>query len=126
MQYRQWRLMGTIMAPPAQIADGLTLFAESEILPALAGWKLGIAAAAVILFRQRIDRLIPTVADNKIVSALGLSDTDGNIDVEAAAEALKESIRKAGNLMVDIPLLGTFKFKEVDIDQLLEYMRAFC
>ena len=111
------------MVKPAQVADGVILFAETELLPALGGWQLWVAGAALALLRPRVDKVLDSLTTNKIVSALGLVDADGMIDTPAAAEALKESIRKHGKLPLDIPLLGSaYKFSEKDIDALLGFI----
>lgn len=110
------------MVKPSQVADGIITFAESEMLPALDGWQLWAASAALILASQRAELIVNVLLENKIVSALGLVGKDGMIDIDAAAEAMKETAKKRGKLEIDLPAFGKVKFSESDFDKLLGYI----
>lgn len=97
--------------------EGVLLFAEQEIIPALGGWRTWAATAALVLFNQRAEAFVKTLADNKFVAALGLIDGDA-VDTEAALSALKQAARTHKGLKLDIPMLGEFEFFEKDIDAL--------
>ena len=108
---------------PEQVAEGLSLFVESELLPAFDGWRMWAAAAALALFHKQSGSIITTLSQNKIISSLGVVDGDGNIDVDSAIEALKEALRKHGKLPLDIPALDiSFNFSENDVETLRGYL----
>jgi len=111
------------MVTPSQMAAGVVAFAETELLPAMSGWQLWTASAALVLAGQRADALITTLAGNEAVKALGLVDEQGNIDIEAAAEAVKGAIRKHGKLPIELPVFGcSFKLSENDVETLRGYI----
>lgn len=111
---------------PVQVLDGTLQFVEHEMLPALTGWKLIMASAALIQCKKNAEPLLQELADNKAVSMLGIVDGDGNIEVESAVTALKESIRKhgkGGKVPLDIPVLNiSFSFTEANVDSLKDYI----
>ena len=50
--------------------------------------------------------------------------TGGNVDVDGLMEDLKTIIKDKGVVEIDIPLFGTFKFNENDINTLNSYIRS--
>lgn len=111
------------MVKPEYVTEGIIMFAEAELLPALEGWRLWVGAAAMALVRQRAGEILAKIAGNKIVSGLGLVDKDGMIDIDAAAAALKQAARKYGKLSLDIPTLDiAYNFTEHDVDTLCGYI----
>lgn len=109
------------MVTPGQMTDGIILFAESELLPALKGWQAWVATAALIRVRQQAEPILAALTQSKAIAALGLVDAEGMIDVDAAADALKEAARKHGAVSVDIPVLEiAYTFAEKDIETLRE------
>ena len=107
------------MIPAGKVLEGMTIFIESEILPSLSGWQLIAAGAGIALINQKSVNAVKMLSGNKMVLGLGLMDESGNLDVNTAAEAVKESIRKHGKLDVSIPAIGDFRFAEKDINALV-------
>lgn len=110
------------MVKAEQVADGIVSFADAEILPAMEGWQFWTASAAIVLARQRADLIISTLAGNKFVSALGIIDADGMVDVDAAIEAAKHTAQKHGKLEIDLPMIGKIKLSGEDFDTLREHI----
>lgn len=110
------------MVKPEQVADGIIAYADAEMLPAMDGWQLIAATAALVLARQRIDLFTPKILNNKYVSALGIVDKNGLVDIDTSIAAIKESINKNGKLTVDVPMIGEMKFDISDFDKLKEYI----
>lgn len=112
------------MVKPEYVAEGVAMFAEAELLPALGGWQLGVCTAALYLARKRAAAVLDALKGNSIVSALGVMDDDGLVDVEAAADALKYAARKQGKISVDIPVIDiSYSFTEQNIEALRGYIQ---
>lgn len=108
------------MATAEHVTAGILAFAETEIFPALPAWKMSIAYAGVLMLSKKADALAESITSSKVVSALGLIREDGSVDIEGAASALKASIAKHGKIEVDIPIIGTFRFSEQNVDTLMQ------
>lgn len=77
----------------------------------------------IALASQRVNDVMASLKNNKAVSALGLIDKDGLIDVKAACDALKQTARKHGKLSLDLPVFDvTFNFTEQNIETLRGYI----
>lgn len=105
---------------PGKVAD--IAWADAEILPKMSGMQLWLSAAALVTARKRLDAFMPFLTSNKVVSALGIVDSNGNIDVDTAASAAKEVTRKYGALTLDIPVIGEVRLSEGDFDSLKKYI----
>lgn len=110
------------MVKPEQVAQGVMSYAEAEILPAMQGGQLWAGSAILILLSQRANQMVAALAKDKMFAMLGLVDENGMIDVDAAANALKETARKHGKLTVSLPMFGKFSFGEEDFDALREHI----
>lgn len=58
------------MVKPEQVIDGLTAYAESEIMPALEGMHLWAGSAALILIRRRADSILLELMKDKMFVTL--------------------------------------------------------
>ena len=113
------------MTKAEKVAQGVTLFAEKEILPALEGWKLWTAGAALLLAQERSAAILKEFAGSKTAVLLGVADAQGDIDVEAVGKALKQTARTHGSIKLPIPLFDIeFTLTESNVDTLISYING--
>ena|GEM_PF-3599865 len=105
-----------------QIADGIIAYADAEILPKMSGLQLWLAAGTLVTARMRIDTLVPLLASNKVIAALGIVNADGSADIDIVAETAKTITRKYGVLPLDIPAIGEIRLSENDFDMIKDYI----
>lgn len=101
-----------------QLASGIIRYIDTEIIPALptaSKWGVG---TLVILAKGKYEDLIANAINMPIVKALGVVDENGLIDIDALANALRQSAGKYGNLQIEIPFGGTLSFTAEDVDRL--------
>lgn len=105
-----------------KLIDGLTLFVEREMIPALSGAYLWGAGAALALAVKRAEQLAPIILESPVLAKLGVVGEDGRIDAEAALDALQTAAKKHGKITVDIPVFGQFIFADKDVAVLRGYI----
>lgn len=101
------------------VQRGINRYMEQEIISRLPEGSLGrfAANAAKYVFVARSGNAMNSLAENPIAKAFGLT-ADGQLDIDLAAEAARESIPENG-LKVDVPVLGRMTFHRGDVDTLL-------
>ena len=107
-----------------KVIAGAAEFAETEMLPTLPTGQMVVGATVLGLMKQRAGKVLVGALNHPVVVAMGLADSEGNIDVDGVAAALKESIHKHGKLSVDVPVMGTFCFDEANIDALVKCIKG--
>ena len=107
------------MVPSKQVTSGLAKFADREIVSKLpVGTVKRVAAgAAMALALKRSEQLMAQLSSHPVVSALGIVDSAGNVDVDALREAVSAQIPDSG-MVFDAPVLGTIKLFQADVDAL--------
>lgn len=111
-----------------QIKRGLANFVDREILNKIPGGTLKKTAVGTMmgLYINNVERLLSaTEAQNPFISALGIVDADGNIDVNVLADALKQNVPESG-MRIDIDVLGfhlgDMTLRPADVDLLRSYI----
>lgn len=110
------------MVTKEQFINGILVYAEKEVIPALptiGKWGIG---AGIILAKNQADTIITNLANNNIVKTLGVVNDSGEIDVERLAYALKQSAEQYGNVQINVPVVGTLTFTSSDIEKLKHYI----
>lgn len=110
------------MYTSAQVLNGITNYAEKEIiakLPTAGKWIIG---AGIGMAMQNIQKIITDLGKNETVKMLGVVDENGNIDVDSVTQHLKESAKKYGKMRVQIPILGEMTFSDEDIEMVKKYI----
>lgn len=113
------------MVTKKQIRDGLVKFLDTELMPNLgdqgAVKQLLIATGIGIMVRS-LEPMIDKFAHHPMVEIFGVSDKDGNIDVDLIAEELRPNVPREG-FAVDIPLVGEIKLFPEDVDSMLRHIK---
>lgn len=101
------------------VQRGINRYMEQEIISRLPEGSLGrfAANAAKYVFVARSGNAMSALAENPIAKAFGLT-ADGQLDIDLAADAARESIPDNG-LKVDAPVLGRMTFHRGDVDTLV-------
>ena len=103
-----------------QIQEGLGNYVESELVakvPGLRKWALALVATPAIL-------QVRTLAEGnkEMLMKAGYMSEDGMIDIDRLCRELKEVAHREGEVTEHIPMLGTFRFSETDIDKLRSFI----
>ena len=115
------------MATIEQIRRGFASYIDTEVLPAIPGGtlrKVVIGTAATMLVAN-LDKTLSAAASNPTMRTLGIVAEDGNVDVDALADALRRNMGDEGVKFSPEVMgirLGDMTFKRADIDRLREYI----
>lgn len=109
----------------AKVQKGITSYLDNEVMPAFQedGWKRVVVGAAIALAIRKSENYIPLLQQNQMISALGVMDESGAIDVETLVPVIKEQLDKQP-LTIDIPMLSKLTFKSADVDKLHNYIKS--
>ena len=105
------------MVPMENVKTGLARFVDREIAPGLSGWDKVIVAGGLAVM---IKNLTNVIAKYPILSTLGVSDTEVDIDTlyEAASPYVNEK------MPIQIPVIGiTLKIGKQELDALYKYIK---
>lgn len=107
------------MVPRQQVEQGIARYIDREIISKLPTSSVQRVAtgAAVALALKRSDALVEQLKGNAWVSALGIMDEAGSVDLDALHEAIRDQV-KADGVVLDVPVLGRLTFYADDIDNL--------
>lgn len=105
-----------------QIKAGLGDYIEAVMLPRMDSKRKFVTGMAYILIASKMDQVIPAIAALPAIKMLGVIDQDGNVDIDSLYKAAKAQIERQGELEISIKMLGDFKFRAADIDELYRYI----
>lgn len=100
-----------------QVLNGLAKYAENEIISKMPTAGKVIAGTAIALALKNVQ-----LQSNQFARAIGAVDADGMIDVDTIAESLKASAERYGNIVINIPLMGTVTLTAGDVDLMRRYI----
>jgi hypothetical protein len=108
------------MVHKTSIIPGLTTFIDNNILAHYPPTSLKriAAAGAIALYLNRNSDMVDKLLDNPLISNLGVSTSDGMIDIDLIRDVYKSEIAKAGFLRIHFPLIGDVDFTSDDVDAL--------
>ena len=111
------------MVTSRQIVEGITEYANKDIMPKLepsqqfmAGLVLGIAGG-------KADGMLKALAAQPMISALGVIQPNGEVDLDTLYAAASAQMDRQGFLPIDIPIIGRMTFDRGDLDNVY---RAIC
>ena len=99
-----------------QIKAGLGDYIEAVMLPRMDSKRKFVTGIAYILIATKIDNMVPTIAALPAIKMIGVIDQEGNVDIDSLYKAAKAQIERQGEM------LGDFKFRAADIDELYRYI----
>lgn len=111
------------MVSSKQIVDGIATYADKEIMPKLEPSKQFVAGIALGLVGGKADGMLRALAEQPMISALGVVKPNGEVDLDTLYAAASAQMERQGSLPIDIPIIGRMTFGRSDIDELY---RAIC
>ena len=95
------------MVNVGQIKRGLANFVDSEILPKIPAGTLKrtLIGAAIGLYLSNLEKAFTGATNSAYVTALGITDGAGNVDIDRLAEELKKNMPPEG-MRIDLDIMG--------------------
>lgn len=111
------------MATIQQVQRGFVTFVDTEVACALGGWQKAVVAGCAGLVAANANKLMETYGRHPLVAALGVYDpVTGNVDIDALYNAFVPKL--AGEkIPISIPMIGTIKLGQPEIDALMRHIR---
>ena len=100
------------------VINGIVKYLDREIYAGMNDWQTVIARVAVSRFIGNKDALRDKLVHSPYAKTFAIIDDEGMVDVDGLARDLKEQISQYDGIAITIPLLGTFRFNEEDVDKL--------
>lgn len=101
----------------AQIKNGVMAYVQQHMMPAMDSkgqFVLGMALGAVM---RKADSLLSGIAGNSLLATAGYVK-DGQIDLDTLYSDAMSQMKRQGQLVWDVPLLGRLTFTEQDLRDL--------
>lgn len=108
-----------------QIKKGVATYLDAEFMPLIDdGFKRVMVGAAMSIAISKYANMVPTLNQNKFVKTLDIIDENsGDVDLDTLYNAIQQQMPKDG-FTVDIPIVGTTRFKTGDIEKLYKTIQA--
>ena len=108
------------MVHKASIIPALSEFLDNAVLAQYppTAMKRIVAAGAIALFLNQNSNMVDNIINNPLIAGLGVSTSDGLIDIDTLYDIYKKEIAKAGYMRVNFPLLGDVDFTVDDLTSL--------
>lgn len=100
------------------VLNGFVKYLDHEVYSGMNDWQKVIARIAVSRLIGNRDTLRNSLIKNPYLRTFAVIDDEGMVDVGGLARDLKGQIAEVGKIEITLPLLGTFKFNESDVDKL--------
>lgn len=103
------------------VVNGLISYADNEVmvkLPTSGKWIMGTVMG---IATTKVTKVAEVLQTNPIANMLEIVDENGNIDVDAIVNSMRESADRYGNLTLDVPFVGKMTFTASDVDRLRTY-----
>ena len=107
-----------------KIKRGLANYADSEIISKIpgGGLKKVLIGTGLSLYISNLEKIVLDNKDNVFVAGLGVIHTDGSVEIERLAEAVKMHMPDEG-VHVTLALFGVeMKLHKNDIDGMVSYI----
>ena len=105
-----------------KVIDGVAKYIDGEIYGSMNDWQEIMARMAVGRILGNKELLKQKIMENPLLMSFAMIDSDGEMDAEKFLSEIKGVISQKGGLRVQIPLFGTLKFSDSDVDRLRKYI----
>lgn len=111
-----------MLANIQKVQAGLIKYIDSEMINHMDGWKkIGFGASSALIIKN-LPNTVQIYSGHPFVQALGIIDEEGNVEIDALHDAVKDYFSDAGEY-IDIPLIGRVKFTKSDVETLYQYIK---
>jgi hypothetical protein len=110
------------MVHKTSIIPGLSAFLDAHVLSQYAPTSLKriAAAGAIAIYLNHNNNIVDIVLNNPLFVGMGISSSDGMINIEKLRDIYKDEINKVGFARINFPLLGPVDFTADDLDALYQ------
>lgn len=107
------------MVNKGQIEKGIAAYLDNELMPQIhvEPWKQAVLGTAASIMVKRVGTAVESLKSNPALSALGIVDKNGCIDIDILANEFKAKMPGEG-LKISVPLVGEVTFHSSDVDAL--------
>lgn len=105
-----------------RVVDGVARYIDGELYSAFNDWQEVIVRMAVGRVLGNKELLKQRIVENPLLMSFVMIDNEGEMDADMFLADLKKAISGKGGLKVSIPLFGSMKFTESDVDRLRQYI----
>jgi hypothetical protein len=112
------------MVHKSSIIPGLSKFIDESILVHYppTSMKRILIASGISLYLSGNEQVVDTLLANPILSTLGVSNSNGMIDIDRVRNAIRPEVEKAGFMRITVPVMGDIDLTVDDIDTLYRYI----
>jgi hypothetical protein len=103
------------------VQSGVIKYIDDEILPKMQGWQKWVFGAGVSLVTANLPSAFEKLKANPLVDALGIIDSDGNIDITKAYRELMKQAEK-GSVLITLPIVGSMTINKNDLEKLYRFI----
>lgn len=107
-----------------RVLNGIMKYMDREIFSSMNDWQEMFARIAVSRLLGNSEQLKNTIMSNTYLRTFAIVDENGNVDVDGLYRDIKEQMRAKGKLEITLPMFGTYKFSESDVDRLYSCIRG--
>lgn len=107
-----------------RVLNGIMKYMDREIFSSMNDWQEMLARIAVSRLLGNSEQLKNTIMNNAYLRTFAIVDENGNVDVDGLYRDLKEQIRAKGKIELTLPMFGTYRFTESDVDRLYSCIKG--
>lgn len=104
-----------------KVMNGIAKYIDNEIVDKIPGWKKWLVGSGIGMMLSNSNNIFEQVKNNEFVRLLNIVDEYDNIDVENIYKELKKQAQK-GSVDVELPMIGSFRLNEQDVDKLYRFI----
>lgn len=105
-----------------KVVSGIIKYVNRVIIPTMNDWqKIGARLLLSRLTRSSSD-IKRTLSSNAYIMAFGVMNNDGSVDIENLIKDIRGLFEETPVIEVNVPLYGSLKFNESDIDTIYKYI----
>ena len=107
-----------------RVLNGIMKYMDREIFSSMNDLQEVVARITVSRIIGNSEQLKNTIMSNPYLRTFAIIDENGNVDVDGLYRDIKEQIRAKGKLELSLPMFGTYRFTESDVDRLYSCIRG--
>lgn len=104
-----------------KVMNGIAKYIDNEIVDKIPGWKKWLVGSGIGMMLSNSNNIFEQIKNNEFVKLLNIIDDYDNIDVENIYKELKKQAQK-GSVDVELPMIGSFRLNEQDVDKLYRFI----
>ena len=107
-----------------KVVNGLVKYVTARIIPTMNDWQ-SVGARILLARALRSSREIKdALINNYYVKTFGFISEDGNVDIDGILNDLRSVFKEQPYIEINIPMYGSLKFTEADIDDIKGYLEG--